>query len=108
VIVLDASLLLAYLDGRDAHHKAAEVLVGPAQDGRLDVAMAALCETEVQELAFPAGTAGPLARIRASTGLTMPDCCVLLTAEDAAATLASFDRQLVEVAGGRGLPVLPS
>jgi hypothetical protein len=36
------------------------------------------------------------------------DASVLLAAEDAAATLASFDGQLVEVAGGRGLPVLPT
>jgi predicted nucleic acid-binding protein len=127
VIVLDASVLIAYLDGRDTHHEAAEalfiqtvdddlainsltlaeVLVGPTREGRLDAALAVLRDLEVRELAFPAETAVRLARIRASTGLRMPDCCVMLAAEDNAATLATFDRQLGKVAAGLDVPVLP-
>jgi predicted nucleic acid-binding protein len=36
----------------------------------------------------------------------MPDCCVLLAAEDAAAKVASFDERLAQAAEKRNLPVL--
>jgi predicted nucleic acid-binding protein len=126
VIVLDASVLIAFLDGEDNHHAAAEqllteaidddlavnsltlaeVLVAPARDGRLDPVLAALHALEIQELPFPADTAVRLAQLRATTGLKMPDCCVLLAAEDAAATVASFDERLARTAEMRNLPVL--
>ena len=61
----------------------AEVLVAPVRHERLQPLMAALHELEVQELPFPADTALRLAQLRASTGLKMPDCCVILAAEDA-------------------------
>lgn len=126
VIVLDASVLIAYLDGEDGHHAAAEtllaqaieddlavssltlaeVLVAPVRDGRLDPVLAALGDLEVQELPFPADTAVRLAQLRATTGLKMPDCCVLLATEDAGASLASFDERLAQAAEKRNLPVL--
>jgi len=125
VIVLDASVLIAYLDGDDSHHLAAqsllveavdddlgvnplslaEVLVVPARDGRLEPTQAALRDLEVDELPFPSDTAVRLAQLRATTGLKMPDCCALLSAEDAAATVASFDERLVQTAEARNLPV---
>lgn len=128
MIVLDASVLIAFLDGEDNHHAAAEqlltqaidddlavnsltlaeVLVAPVRDGRLDPVLAALHALEVQELSFPADTALRLAELRAATGLKMPDCCVLLAAEDAAASVASFDERLAETAEMRNLPVLRS
>ena len=49
---------------------------------------------EVNELPFPPDSAVRLAKLRASTGLKMPDCCVLLAAADAGATVASFDGRL--------------
>jgi hypothetical protein len=61
---------------------------------------------EVQELPFPADTAVRLAHLRATTGLKMPDCGVLLAAEDAAATVASIDERLARTAEMRNLPVL--
>ena len=126
MIVLDASVLIAYLDGEDGHHAAAEtllaqaieddlavssltlaeVLVAPARDGRLDPVLAALCDLEVQELPFPADTAVRLAQLRATTGLKMPACCVLLAAEDAGASVATFDEGLAQAAERRNLPVL--
>jgi predicted nucleic acid-binding protein len=126
VIVLDASVLIAFLDGDDKHHAAAEqllmqaidddlavnpltlaeVLVVPVRDGRLDPVLAALSALEVQELPFPADAALRLAQLRAATGLKMPDCCVILAAEHAAATLASFDERLAQTAASRKLPVL--
>ena len=126
MIVLDASVLIAYLDAEDAqHHKAesllareiddefatnpltlAEVLVGPSRTGRLDAARSALQELEVAEQPFPADTAVRLARWRADTGLRMPDCCVLLTAQDAGARIAAFDERLIRGAEALGLVAL--
>ncbi len=125
MIVLDASVLIAYLDGDDSHHLAAqsllaeavdhdlgvnpltlaEVLVVPARDGRLEPTQAALRDLEVDELPVPSDTAARLARLRATTGLKMPVCCVLLAAEDAAASLATFDNRLVQTAAARNLPI---
>jgi predicted nucleic acid-binding protein len=118
MIVLDASVLIAYLDGEDSHHvraetllareidddfaanslTLAEVLVVPARQNRLDAVRAALHDLELRELPFPANTAVKLAQLRASTNLKMPDCCVLLAAEDAHARVASFDNRLADAA----------
>ena len=128
MIVLDASVLIAFLDSDDTHHAAAEqlltqavdddlavnsltlaeVLVAPVGDNRLDAVLAALHALEVQELNFPADTAIRLAQLRVTTGLKMPDCCVLLAAEEAAASVASFDERLPQAAAMRNPPVLPS
>ncbi len=125
MIVLDASVLIAYLDSDDDHHVAAEtllastldhdlgvnpltlaeVLVVPARDGRLEPVQRALRDLEVEELPSPADAAVRLARLRASTGLRMPDCCVLLAADDAVATVASFDDRLVKSATDLNLRV---
>ena len=126
MIVLDASVLVAYLDGADAHHRRAEallareidddfavnsltlaeVLVVPARESRMDDVRAALDELDVQELPFPDDTAVKLARIRAETALKMPDCCVLLAADAMTARLASFDDGLRKAAAARGVEVI--
>lgn len=126
MIVLDASVLIAFLDSEDDHHAVAaqlleqagdddlaansltlaEVLVAPVRDDRLQSVMAALDALEVQELPFPTDTALRLAQLRAITGLKMPDCCVLLGAEDAGAAVASFNERLVRTAEMRNIPVL--
>lgn len=126
MMVLDASVLIAYLDAEDVQHEAAgsllareiddefaanpltlaEVLVGPARTGRLDAALSALRGLEVAEWPFPADTAVRLARLRADTGLRMPDCCVLLAAQDAAARIAAFDERLARAAETLGLVAL--
>lgn len=126
MIVFDASVLIAYLDGDDGlHHEAealltaavdddfgvnaltlAEVLVAPARAGRLDEARSALQEIEVRELPFPPNTAVRLAELRVITGLKMPDCCVLLAAEDNTAHVAAFDDRLIRAAEARGLTVV--
>jgi len=128
VIVLDASILISFLDAEDDHHAPAEqllmqavdddlvvnsltlaeVLVAPIREGRLDTVMAALRALEVHELAFPDDTALRLAELRAATGLKMPDCCVILAAEDAAAAVATFDERLARSAKSRELPVVRS
>ncbi len=123
MIVLDANVLIAYLDGKNVHHARAEellareidddfgvnpvtlaeVLVRPAREHRLDAVRAALRDLEIEELGFPGGAAVTLARLRVATGLRMPDCCVLLAAEHAGARVASFDERLTNAATARHL-----
>jgi len=126
VIVLDASVLIAYVDGSDALHgraeqlleaiinedlgantlTLAEVLVAPTRADRLDAMRKVLTDLEIDELPFPTRAAERLAELRVATGLKMPDCCVLLAAEDRGGTLASFDDQLVRAASERHLSVV--
>ena len=128
MIVLDASVLIAYLDAEDAQHEAAEVLlareiddefvvnpltlaevlVGPVRTGLLDAALTALRDLEVEERSFPTDAAVRLARLRVDTRLRMPDCGVLLIAQDAAARVASFDGRLVSAAEELDLVALTS
>lgn len=123
MIVLDASVLIAYLDGENVHHDRAadllareidddfgansltlaEVLVLPARENRLDLVWTILRDLEVRELPFPDDTAVELAKLRATTRLKMPDCCVLLAAESVGARVASFDAQLNRAAIARHL-----
>lgn len=126
MILLDASVLIAFLDGADAHHALAEgllaraiddelvantltlaeVLVVPAREDRLDATCAALRDLEVHEVPFPVDAAVKLARLRTETRLKMPDCCVLLAAQNLDARIASFDNRLVEAAEARNLRTL--
>ena len=115
MIVVDASVLIAHLDGRDALHgraeeallkvadrrlgcspiTLAEVLVGPARGDRLAAARAAVAELEVEDI--PLGDDAPvrLAALRVGSGLKMPDCCVLLAAQDVGAeAVLTFDDAL--------------
>jgi predicted nucleic acid-binding protein len=123
VIVLDATVLIAHLDAGDAHHDAAEarllelahepfgassitlaeLLVGPARAGRLADAHAALLTLGVSELRLPVDAAERLAALRVATELKLPDCCVLLAAEEVGARVVSFDARLAREAAERGL-----
>jgi predicted nucleic acid-binding protein len=124
VIVVDASVLIAHLDERDALHDRAEqalmraadqplgcstvtlaeVLVGPARRGRLAVARAALGELDVAEIPFGDDAPVRLAGLRAETGLKLPDCCVLLAAQDAGAgSILTFDELLAREVERLGL-----
>jgi predicted nucleic acid-binding protein len=123
VIVLDASVLIAHLDSGDPHHAGAqrlleasgeeplgasaitlaETLVSPARASRLADAEAALRRLGVSELAFGESAPGRLAKLRAEIGLKLPDCCVLLAAQEHAGTVASFDSDLLSAARKLGL-----
>lgn len=125
MIVLDASVLIGYLDAKDAHHDRAtalltreiddvfavnlltlaEILVAPTRTGQRDEVLALLDDLAVETLQFPVEAPTMLARLRVETLLKMPDCCVLLSALDRRARLASFDTRLVEVAKARGIDV---
>jgi predicted nucleic acid-binding protein len=125
MIVLDASVLIGHLDGRDQHHdrarellianagapfgassiSLAETLVGPARLGKLEVARGALDRLAIEELTLGADASARLAVIRAETGLKLPDCCVLLAATDHDGAVASFDSDLARSARDLGLAV---
>lgn len=120
MIVVDASVLIAHLDASDAQHDRAaarllavaehrlgastitlaEVLVGPARMGRADAAADALRRLGLTEVPLPPDGASRLARLRAETRLMLPDCCVLLAADEAVLT---FDERLARAAEQRGL-----
>jgi predicted nucleic acid-binding protein len=127
VILVDASVLIAHLDENDALHDRAldallataeqalgcspitlaEVLVGPARAGRLRDARTAVTDLGVGEIALGEGAAARLASLRADTALKMPDCCVLLAAEDAQAdAVLTFDDRLARAAEQCGLRVV--
>jgi predicted nucleic acid-binding protein len=126
VIVLDASVLIGHLDGRDPHHEAAtellrahamealgasqislaETLVAPARSGRLEEAQEALERLSVHELSFARGAAARLASLRVETALKLPDSCVLLAAKDHGGGVASFDLDLCRSARDLGIPVV--
>lgn len=126
MIVVDASVLIAHLDADDAHHAGAEalleavgatplsasrvtlaeVLVGPTRAGKLELAMAALAQLGIDGVGLGADAPVRLAGLRTSTGLKMPDCCVLLAAEQKNAQVATFDRSLAGAARALGLGVV--
>lgn len=112
MIAVDASVLIAYLDPHEAHHRAAvelleeatpplfvhritaaEVLVAPVRQGVADAVWADLLTIGVR---LDDRTIDPmhLARLRADTGCKMPDCCVLATATTRGVALATFDERL--------------
>lgn len=126
MIVLDASVLIGHLDAADAHHDRAgvllaaagaepfaaspitlaEVLVGPARSGHLDRVVVALSQLGVVGVPLDDQSPLRLAVLRAGTGLRMPDCCVLLAAEQTRGVVATFDGALAAAAGDLGLAVL--
>ncbi len=126
MIVLDASVLIAHLDARDSHHTRAtrlladsgteplgastitlaETLVAPTRAGRLEDVVAALDRLGVTELALGNEAPAHLAQLRADSGCKLPDCCVLLAAQENAGAIASFDSALIGAAEALGLPTL--
>ncbi|HEV7493207.1 PIN domain-containing protein [Baekduia sp.] len=123
MIVLDASVLIAHFDQHDALHSRAtehlldvadqqlgassitlaEILVGPTRTDHLSAAQAALRALDVAELPLPPNAATRLAALRVETALKLPDCCVLLAAQDAHGTVLTFDDRLGREAARLGL-----
>ena len=126
MIVLDASVLIAHLDQRDAHHARAtellsttgaeplgastitlaEILVAPTRSDRLADVSVALERLGVAELRLGDDAPRRLARLRVDSGCKLPDCCVLLAAEENAGVVASFDSALIEAADRLGISTL--
>jgi predicted nucleic acid-binding protein len=112
VIVVDAGVLIAFLDPGDVHHRAAvalleeetpplwahpitaaEVLVAPVRRGVAEAVWADLVAIGV-EIDYTPIDPKRLARLRAETGCKMPDCCVLATAAARMTAVATFDGRL--------------
>ncbi|GAA1806851.1 type II toxin-antitoxin system VapC family toxin [Nostocoides veronense] len=128
MIVLDANVLIAYLDDSDALHRQAvdalesvadeewvahpvtlaEVLVGPARRtaAHLQQAVDTLSAIGVDEAPWNGSDALTLAQLRAETHLKLPDCCVLLLTEREDSSLLSFDGALCRAAERRGITVV--
>ncbi|BBZ62570.1 type II toxin-antitoxin system VapC family toxin [Mycolicibacterium monacense] len=123
MIILDASVLIAHFESTDAHHvESTDLLAAHASEPfgssvvtlaeiyaaaaeRADLLGYLLSRLEVVSLDLPAGSARRLGELRATTGLKMPDCCVLYTAEHHAAALATFDAKLAARAAELGVPL---
>lgn len=127
MIALDASVLIAHLNPRDVHHQLAtglladaspgpmlvhtltlaEVLVGGVRVGRGVLMRDDLRAAGVDVARHDADEALRLAELRATTGLKLPDCCVLHVAAHHRGSLATFDDPLAAAARQRDIVVLP-
>ncbi len=123
MIVLDANVLIGFLDATDPHHAASvdllerrfvdgfassvltvtEALVHPTRVGRGDAAMAALLKIGVHVITLNASDAAGLARVRNMYRLRMPDAVALHTAISTGSELASFDAALIAAAERAGI-----
>jgi predicted nucleic acid-binding protein len=116
MIILDASVLIAHFQATDPHHARAaqllttyqhhqfatstitlaEFLVGPVRVGQTETARRALDTLDIHAHGLDADASWRLAELRALTGLKLPDCCVLYTAERQPDSLiASVDSRLI-------------
>lgn len=120
MIVVDAGVLIAFLDPNDVHHvaavemladaapplvvhpvTAAEVLVAAVRHGVADEVWADLLAIGVEVDDTPMDPL-QLARLRVETGCKLPDCCVLAGAATRSAAVATFDERLRRRADGPG------
>ena len=125
MIVLDANVLIGFLDSTDSHHAAtvdllerrfadgfaasvltvAEALVHPTRVERQDAALASLARIGVLVLPLAASDAAALARVRNSYRVRMPDAVALHTASSTGSELATFDEALIVAAERAGVTV---
>ena len=128
MITLDASLLIAHFYPRDPHHRTAtefltasaadgflihslnlaEVLVGGIKVGRAQEMVSDLSAIGVTVADRSDGEPLRLAKLRVSSKLKLPDCCVLDTAMISASPLATFDHTLAKAAQQHQVTVLPT
>ena len=128
MITLDASVVIAHLQPRDAHHEAAtnylrehadqqllihslnlaEVLIGAVKAGRgkelLDDSHGIGLRVALQSDGEPLR----IAALSVETGLKLPDCCALDTVLASKSTLAPFDERLAAAAHARHVKVGPA
>ena len=123
MIVLDATVLIGFLDATDLHHDAAldllerrfadgfaasvltvaEALVHPTRVDRQDAALASLVKIDVQIIPIEASDAAALARVGNSYRVRMPDAVALHAALSTGAELATFDEALTAAAETAGV-----
>lgn len=127
MIALDASVIIAHLYVPDPHHETAtdylrnsadqgfvvhslnlaEVLVTAVRAAREQEVLADLEAMGVRVADVHEGEALRLARLRATSGLKLPDCCALDTAIITGSTLATFDDSLAKAARKFNVAVAP-
>jgi predicted nucleic acid-binding protein len=83
----------------------AEVYAGAARAGQAGRLRQLIAQLQIESLDLPAGAALRLGELRAATKLKMPDCCVLYTAEQHSAAIATFDDRLAARASDLGLSI---
>jgi len=132
MIVLDASVLIAWTEASDTHHPKAlqllttqaqigselyvhpltlaEFLVGPILVGREKQAEKLIADagiSTISETSLGSDWVMQLGRVRAATRLKMPDAVVLASAQVLGFALATFDDRLAKTAISRGIAILP-
>jgi predicted nucleic acid-binding protein len=125
MIVLDTGILIAYANPDDAHHRGvtrflsefsgepfsvtpitlAEALIHPVRADIVGGMVKAIATLELYVEDMREQDAAPLARVRAATGLKMPDALVIHTAERYGGSVATTDARLAAAAESRGLVV---
>jgi predicted nucleic acid-binding protein len=125
MIVLDTGILIAFANPDDAHHRSATRFLSEFSGEPFSVTPITLAEAlihpvrgdivgETLKVLMPLGLdvedmreldAVPLARVRAATGLKMPDALVIHTAERFGGSVATTDARLAAAAESRGLVV---
>ena len=125
MIVLDSGVLIAYANPDDAHHRGVLDLLSRASDESFSVTALTLAEALIHpvradivgEMVKAIAALGlcvedlreqdavALARVRAATGLKMPDALVVHTAERFGGSVATTDARLAAAAESRGLVV---
>lgn len=126
VIILDANVVIAYLDSTDPHHArtvellndrqrdgfassaltVAEALVHPTRTGQHDAALAALNTIGLLIVPVAESDVMGLARIRSQYRVRMPDAVALHLAVATTSQLATFDDALAGAARLAGVVVV--
>jgi predicted nucleic acid-binding protein len=124
LVTLDASILIALSDTEDRHHddaasfirsstfrrrllvhpvNLAEAAVRPSKAGKADRVRELWEFLGVNVTKVDDDQPWRLASLRAATGLGLPDCCVVDTARQANAAIATFDARLAQRASDLGV-----
>lgn len=123
MIILDANVLIAFLDESDSHHRdsknlieanflegfgvsavtLAEVLVYPAKAGKEDRALSSIRRLGVKTIGVESEDGMSIAQLRANHAIRMPDALVLHCALSTGSRVATFDRGLKTAAHDAGL-----
>lgn len=123
MIILDANVLIGFLDGEDSYHQAskdvleehflegfgvstltvAEALVYPAKSGREEQAYASLRRIGIKTVGIEPEDGVDIARLRSRHNIRMPDAVVLHCALATGSRVATFDKALRLAAHDAGL-----
>ena len=128
MIILDANVLIGFLDEQDSQHQAsknlleehflegfgvsalsvAEALVYPAKSGREDHAYSSLRRLGIKSIGVEPEDGIDIARLRSRHSIRMPDAVVLHCALSTGSRLATFDKALRLAASEAGLDTVPT